>query len=71
MKPTKWWIQSGIVYGVTALIGIALMWRSGNWNLARVAWLMAAVSAVFFVVGGVKLYRARTNPKRNIRPVRR
>lgn len=71
MKPTKWWIQSGIVYGITALIGIALMWYSGNWNSVRVAWIMAAVSVVFVVVGGVKLYREKASSKRNCRSVRR
>ena len=71
MKPAKWWIQSGIVYGVTALIGVALMWYTGNWHLARVSWLMAVVSVAFFVGGAVKHFRARANPKRNIGPARR
>jgi hypothetical protein len=67
MKPTKWWIQSGVVYGVTALIGIALMWYSGNWKLSRVAWLMALVSVVFLVGGGLKHYRFKASSKHRVR----
>ena len=70
MKPTKWWIQSGIVYGVTALTGLALMWHSGEWNSVRAARLMAGVSLVFFVGGAIKYCHEKASLKRNAKPSR-
>lgn len=63
MKRYQWWFQSSIVYGISALTGISLMWITENWNAARISWVFAAVSAVSLIVGTVMYCRAKPAQK--------